>query len=151
MGLPGWTRRPSEARGSRAARPCRPALRGRSVRPSPVTPAPASPAPLVTPGPRPYPAPPPPLSPGVPAPPSQPRPCRSPQPGSVAEDRPEPSAAQPKRRRNRHSQGLSADPKSAIERRSPKGSQLDQSESELCQRTQKEQRSEPIERGWRRD
>lgn len=96
---PGCTRRPWEARGPHAARPRRPALRRRRV-PPPHCPLP--PAPLRSHPPRPartrpcsYPAPlPPPLSPGLPAPPSRPRPCRSPQPGSVAEERPERSAAQ---------------------------------------------------------
>lgn len=68
----------------------------RSLPPSPLPPSRGLAPPVPT-GPRSYPAPlpPPPLSPGVPAPPSQPRPCRSPQPGSVAEERPERSAAQP--------------------------------------------------------
>lgn len=97
----------------------------RSTAPPPRSEAPQSPPLRITPSRRPRSAHTrraplqPPLSPGLPAPPS--RPCRSSQPGSVAEERPECSAAQLNKEAAATAGTCRPTPGALIERRSPRG------------------------------
>lgn len=97
----------------------------RSTAPPPRSEAPQSPPLRITPSRRPRSAHTrraplqPPLSPGLPAPPS--RPCRSSQPGSVAEERPERSAAQLNKEAAATAGTCRPTPGALIERRSPRG------------------------------